>query len=73
MDFLLDGISSLEFKSIAMILIGCLLILVAIKFEIEPALLLPIGFGAILVNLPYSGVIGKRTTRPVCWNHRMAV
>lgn len=59
MDFLLDGISSLEFKSIAMILIGCLLILVAIKFEIEPALLLPIGFGAILVNLPYSGVIGK--------------
>ena len=58
MDFLLEGISALEPKSVAMILIGCLLIFLAIKFEVEPALLLPIGFGAILVNLPHSGVIG---------------
>lgn len=36
-----------------MILIGCLLITLAIKREMEPALLLPMGFGAILVNLPF--------------------
>ena len=35
-----------------MIVIGCALIWCAIKREMEPALLLPMGFGAILVNLP---------------------
>ena len=36
-----------------MILIGCALIWCAIKKEMEPTLLLPMGFGAILVNLPF--------------------
>ena len=36
-----------------MILIGCLLIFLAVRREMEPALLLPMGFGAILVNLPF--------------------
>ncbi|MBQ3552580.1 MAG: sodium ion-translocating decarboxylase subunit beta [Clostridia bacterium] len=36
-----------------MILIGCVLIYLAIKKEMEPTLLLPMGFGAILVNLPF--------------------
>ncbi|MEA4971483.1 MAG: sodium ion-translocating decarboxylase subunit beta [Candidatus Pelethousia sp.] len=35
-----------------MIIIGALLIWCAIKKEMEPSLLLPMGFGAILVNLP---------------------
>ena len=35
-----------------MILIGCLLIFLAVKREMEPSLLLPMGFGAVLVNLP---------------------
>ena len=39
--------------------IGGLLIFLAIKREMEPTLLLPIGFGAILVNLPLSGAIGE--------------
>ena len=39
--------------------IGGLLIWLAIKKNFEPTLLLPMGFGAILVNLPLSGVIGK--------------
>ena len=38
--------------------IGGLLIYLAIKKDMEPALLLPMGFGAILVNLPLSPVIG---------------
>ena len=37
--------------------IGALLIYLAIKKEMEPALLLPMGFGAILVNLPMSGAV----------------
>ncbi|MBQ4354609.1 MAG: sodium ion-translocating decarboxylase subunit beta [Clostridia bacterium] len=38
-------------------LIGGILIYLAIKKDMEPTLLLPIGFGAILVNLPNSGAI----------------
>ena len=38
-------------------LIGALLIYLAIKKDMEPSLLLPMGFGAILVNLPLSGAI----------------
>ncbi|MCI9273648.1 MAG: sodium ion-translocating decarboxylase subunit beta [Clostridiales bacterium] len=37
--------------------IGGLLIFLAIKKDMEPALLLPMGFGAILVNIPFSGVL----------------
>ncbi len=42
-------------KMIIMWIIGGLLIFLAIKKEMEPTLLLPMGFGAILVNLPESG------------------
>ena len=37
--------------------IGGLLIYLAIKRDMEPTLLLPMGFGAILVNLPMSGAV----------------
>jgi len=39
--------------------IGITLIFLAIHKEYEPALLLPMGFGAILVNLPLSGVVNQ--------------
>ena len=42
-----------------MCLLGGLLIFLAIKKEMEPTLLLPLGFGAILVNLPLSGAIDQ--------------
>ena len=38
-------------------LIGAVLIYLAIKKDMEPSLLLPMGFGAILVNLPMSGAV----------------
>lgn len=41
-------------SQIIMIFVGLLLIYLAIKKEMEPTLLLPMGFGAILVNLPGS-------------------
>ncbi len=59
MSFLLDGILALTWQQALMYGIGILLIWLAIKKEMEPALLLPMGFGAILVNLPASGVIDQ--------------
>ncbi len=46
-------------KMVAMWAIGGILIYLAIKKDMEPALLLPMGFGAILVNLPLSGAIDQ--------------
>jgi oxaloacetate decarboxylase beta subunit len=42
-----------------MVLIGGVLIYLAIKKQYEPTLLLPMGFGAILVNIPLSSAIGE--------------
>lgn len=42
-----------------MYFVGFLLIYLAIKKGYEPSLLLPMGFGAILVNLPMSGVVDQ--------------
>ncbi len=56
---ILNPIMSITWQQCVMILIGGLLIFLAIKFEMEPTLLLPMGFGAILVNLPLSGAIGE--------------
>ncbi len=44
-------------KMVVMWVIGGVLVYLAIKKEMEPSLLLPMGFGAILVNLPFSGAI----------------
>ena len=46
-------------KMVAMWVIGGGLIYLAIKKDMEPSLLLPMGFGAILVNLPLSGAIDQ--------------
>lgn len=51
------GFESLGYKNIIMFIIGGILIYLAIKKDYEPMLLLPIGFGAILVNIPLSSVI----------------
>ena len=59
MEFLLEGIMSVTWQQILMYLVGIILIWLAIKKEYEPALLLPMGFGAIMVNLPNTGVINQ--------------
>lgn len=62
MEFLIEAFTAVtwqEFlKMVVMWIIGGVLIYLAIKKDMEPALLLPIGFGAILVNIPLSNVIG---------------
>ena len=55
MDVLLGNFSTVTFPQVAMWIIGAVLIFLAIKKEMEPSLLLPMGFGAILINLPNSG------------------
>ena len=62
MDFLISGLLAITWKQLVMYLIGLLLIYLAIKKEYEPSLLLPMGFGAILVNLPLSGAITQGDT-----------
>ena len=46
-------------KMAVMWVIGGILIFLAIKKNMEPSLLLPMGFGAILVNLPFSGALDQ--------------
>ncbi len=57
MEFLLDGVLAITWQQCVMYAVGGLLIWLAVKKDFEPALLLPMGFGAILVNLPFSGVL----------------
>ena len=59
MDFLISGITSFTPQQIVMYVIGAVLIWLAINKDLEPVLLLPLGFGAILVNLPASGVLNQ--------------
>lgn len=49
----------ITWKHLVMFGIGGILIYLAIRKKCEPALLLPMGFGAILVNLPRSGVLNQ--------------
>lgn len=59
MDFLLLGITATTWQQLVMYLIGATLIYLAIAKKLEPALLLPMGFGAILVNIPFSGALNS--------------
>ena len=57
--FLFDGLIAVTWQQTVMYGIGLLLIYLAICKNYEPSLLLPMGFGAILVNLPFSGVLNQ--------------
>uniref|UniRef100_A0A7C5U5K0 Sodium ion-translocating decarboxylase subunit beta n=1 Tax=Fervidobacterium nodosum TaxID=2424 RepID=A0A7C5U5K0_9BACT len=54
-----NGILSVTFGNIVMIVIGLTLLYLGIKKEYEPALLIPIGFSTILVNIPFSSAIDQ--------------
>lgn len=59
MDFLLRGIQATMWQHLVMYGIGSILIYLAIAKKLEPTLLLPIGFGSILVNIPLSGAMNS--------------
>ena len=54
---LFSNCTNITWQQVVMWCLGGLLIFLAIKKNMEPSLLLPMGFGAILVNLPFSGAI----------------
>ena len=57
MEALFSNVLNLQWQQVVMWGIGALLIYLAITRDMEPTLLLPLGFGAILVNLPFSGAV----------------
>lgn len=61
--FLYNGLAYLfsgeGWKNLVMFAIGGILIYLALAKDFEPALLMPMGFGAILVNIPWSGATGS--------------
>ncbi|KYZ75927.1 hypothetical protein AXX12_18525 [Anaerosporomusa subterranea] len=78
---LLMGFIGLSWKHIVMWGVGALLIFLAVKYDYEPALLLPIGFGAVLANIPHSSAVSLEVgaegflitlyrTRCFNWYHR---
>ena len=56
---LLSGITDLTWQNVVMMMVGGLLIWLAIRYEYEPLLLLPIGLGAILANIPNTGMLDE--------------
>ncbi len=59
MEFLYEGLITITWQQVVMWVIGGLLVYLAIAKKLEPPLLLPMGFGAILVNLPLSGALNQ--------------
>jgi carboxybiotin decarboxylase len=53
------GVANLGLGHVIMLVIACLLLYLGIEKGYEPLLLVPIGFGAILVNIPLADMMGK--------------
>ncbi len=68
MEILLEGLMAMTWKQAVMMLVGFFLIYIAIKKEYEPMLLLPIGFGAILTNIPMSSAVGEGGFLTILYN-----
>ncbi|MFH0975054.1 MAG: sodium ion-translocating decarboxylase subunit beta [Spirochaetota bacterium] len=51
------GFMNLQWSNILMIVVGCMLLYLGIKKDFEPLLLVPIGFGCILVNIPLADLM----------------
>jgi len=54
---LVMGLGLLTIENIIMMAVGCVLLYLGIKKDYEPLLLVPIGFGAVLVNIPLAGMM----------------
>jgi len=54
--WLSTGLANFEFGQVVMMVVGCGLLFLAIAKKFEPLLLLPMGFGAILTNIPVAGL-----------------
>jgi len=57
MEILYQNVLEFDRYDLIMIGIGCILVYLAIAKGMEPSLLLPMGFGTILVNIPFSDAL----------------
>jgi carboxybiotin decarboxylase len=79
MEFIIDNLMVITWKHLVMYAVGIILIYLAIKKDYEPSLLLPMGFGAILVNLPLSGAVNQvmpgigDVTGPIEWLYKTGI
>ncbi len=69
---LTTGFTSLHWSNPVMIAVGGLLLYLGIKKDIEPLLLVPIGFGAILINIPAAGLMEEEGFLRVIYNMGIA-
>ena len=76
LSFLVENLSAFAanggWKYLVMWVIGGVLIYLAIRHDMEPTLLLPMGFGTILVNIPFSGAIGEEGALTTLFNAGIA-
>ena len=72
MEILLGSFKDFTFGNAFMFFLGGILIYLAIKKDYEPMLLLPIGFGAILANIPFSSAIGENGFLTILYNAGIA-
>lgn len=72
MESIYENFAALSRQHIVMWAVGGILIYLAVKKDMEPTLLLPMGFGAILVNLPFSGAVGESGALTVLYNAGIA-
>src|SRR5512139_126614 len=56
---LVAGFLNMHWSNPIMIVVGIILLYLSIKKDIEPVLLVPIGFGCILINIPLAGLMDK--------------
>jgi len=79
MGFIFGNFLLITWKHLVMYAVGVILIYLAIQKDYEPSLLLPMGFGAILVNLPLSGAINQvmpgigNVTGPIQWLYQTGI
>ncbi|MDD3536295.1 MAG: sodium ion-translocating decarboxylase subunit beta [Candidatus Cloacimonetes bacterium] len=68
METMFSALMQFQLSQAIMILIGIILIWLAIAKRYEPALLLPIGFGTIMTNIPLSAAIGEQGPLTIIFN-----
>jgi carboxybiotin decarboxylase len=56
---LISGFMHLEWRSVVMLCVGFVLLYLGIKKDCEPLLLVPIGFGCVLTNIPLADLMGE--------------
>ena len=66
------GFVSLHWSNLVMIAVGGLLLYLGIKKDVEPLLLVPIGFGAVLINIPLADLMGDEGFLRVIYNMGIA-